>query len=78
MKRGNNMPKAAVKFEFEDALENLESIVSKLESGELSLEESIDNFEAGVKKYKVCKKLLDKAQKKISLLTDSLNEVSLE
>ena len=42
--------------DFEKYLESLEGIVKELESGELSLEKSIDSFEKGVELYKNCKK----------------------
>ena len=66
------------KKSFEQSLEDLESLVSNLEQGELGLDESINKFEEGVKLYKFCKDQLGKAEKKISKLSDSLNEVNLE
>ena len=66
------------KKSFEKALTDLEGLVSELESGELALDDSIDKFEQGVKLYKNCKTLLGKAEKKISVLTDSLKEESYE
>ena len=59
---------------FEQSLEGLEGIVEKLESGELPLDESLTLFEDGVKIYKECKTQLEKAEKKISKLNDSLKE----
>ncbi len=59
---------------FENKLEKLELLVGKLEGGELSLDESIEKFEEGIKLYKSCKEILDSAEKKISVLTDSLKE----
>lgn len=58
----------------EDSLKELESIVSKLESGELPLEKSLEHFEQGTKLYKECKDLLMTAEKKIATLTESLKE----
>ena len=62
------------KKNFETKLEKLEELVEKLESGELSLDDSIAQFEEGIKLYKSCKEILDSAEKKISILTDSLKE----
>ena len=62
------------KNDFESSLKELESLVEKLESGELPLEKALVLFEEGVKLYKVCKKDLEKADKKITLLTNSLKE----
>ena len=53
---------------FEDALSNLESIVEKLERGELSLEESLAAFEEGIRLSRICSKQLDAAEKKIEIL----------
>jgi exodeoxyribonuclease VII small subunit len=53
---------------FEDALAKLESIVGKLESGELSLEESLSAFEEGIKLSRICSKQLDAAERKIEIL----------
>lgn len=65
------------KKSFEDSLKELESIVSKLESGELPLEKSLEEFELGTRLYKECKDQLSIAEKKIALLTDSLKEEEL-
>ena len=53
---------------FEDALSSLESIVEKLERGELSLEESLAAFEEGIRLSRMCSKQLDEAEKKIEIL----------
>ena len=55
-------------IKFEDALKGLEEIVSKLEGGDLDLEESIKLFEHGVTLAKTCQKKLDTAEKKIEKL----------
>lgn len=62
------------KKSFEDSLKELENIVSKLESGELALEQSLEQFEIGTKLYKECKGQLSIAEKKIAVLTESLKE----
>lgn len=63
---------------FESSLSDLEKVVRELESGELSLDDSLVAFEKGVKLYKGCKDYLSKAEKKLSKLTDSLKEEELE
>lgn len=50
---------------FEDALSELESIVSKLERGDAPLEESIDIYERGAKLKKHCEGKLKAAQLKV-------------
>lgn len=62
------------KPKFEQALSNLESIVENLESGNLSLDESITKFEEGLNYYKSCKSLLLEAEKKITVLSESMKE----
>lgn len=57
---------AAIKFE--KALERLETIVTQLERGELSLDESLKIFEEGVKLSKTCLKMLDDAERKVEIL----------
>jgi exodeoxyribonuclease VII small subunit len=53
---------------FESALENLEQLVEQLESGELSLEDSLAAFEKGVALVKSCNQKLTEVEKKIELL----------
>jgi exodeoxyribonuclease VII small subunit len=55
---------------FEEQLTALESVVEKLERGELSLEESVRLFEEGVKLSNACKKELEAAEGKIQLLVE--------
>jgi exodeoxyribonuclease VII small subunit len=66
------------KKHFEDLLNELEKIVSQLESGTLPLEQSLEHFEDGVRIYKECKSVLEMAEKKISKLSKSLKEEKLE
>ena len=56
------------KKKFEDAIEDLEKIVERLESGELSLEEALAAFEDGVRLIKICNQKLAEVEKKIELL----------
>ena len=60
---------------FEQSLKDLENIVRELESGEVSLDESLKKFETGIALYKNCPSTLDKAEKKIKILSDSLKEM---
>jgi exodeoxyribonuclease VII small subunit len=54
---------------FEEQLENLESIVTRIDSGELSLEESIDAFERGVKLVRSLNHKLDEVERRVEVLT---------
>jgi exodeoxyribonuclease VII small subunit len=56
------------KFDFEKAMERLEQIIDDLESGSLSLDESIKVFEEGVDLSKKCHKKLTEAETKVKQL----------
>jgi len=53
---------------FEASLQKLEQIVTKLEEGDLSLEESLELFEDGVKLSRECQGKLDQAERRIEIL----------
>jgi exodeoxyribonuclease VII small subunit len=53
---------------FEDALKKLESVVARLEAGDVPLEESIRLFEEGMALAALCQSRLDEADRKIDLL----------
>lgn len=54
---------------FEESMTELEKIVTKLEAGDVTLDDSIELFEEGIKLAKSCQKRLDDAEKKVKLLT---------
>ncbi len=56
----------------EDALEELERIVSELEEGKMSLEKSLELYERGMRLVRVCNLRLDNAQRRIECLTGEL------
>ena len=53
---------------FESALEELEQVVEQLESGELSLEDSLSAFEKGIGLVRFCNQKLHDVEKKIEML----------
>ncbi len=53
---------------FEEALSRLEGIVSKLEGGDLDLEESLKLFEEGIRLSHSCSEKLDEAERKVEIL----------
>ena len=53
---------------FEDSIKELEKIVESLEKGDCGLAESLDLFEKGIKLSKECSDMLDKAEKRVSVL----------
>lgn len=67
-----------MKKSFESQIENLEKIVAELENGELSLDESVSKFEEGIKISKECNKILEEAEKKITILINNDGETKEE
>lgn len=63
---------------FEADLDQLETIVKTLESGELNLNDNIKQYEAGIVLYKKCREALNEAEKKITTLSKSLEETERE
>ena len=61
------------KFNFNKGLSQLEEIINKMESGELSLEDSLKYFEEGVKIHRQCHTALTDAEQRISVLSDTDN-----
>ena len=62
------MPKKQADFNFEKALQELEGLVEKMETGNLSLEESLKYFERGVSLTRNCQKALAEAEQKVQIL----------
>ncbi|MFB3108080.1 MAG: exodeoxyribonuclease VII small subunit [Candidatus Binatia bacterium] len=59
---------AKEKKKFEEVVKELERVVEQLESGELSLEDSLAAFENGVRLVKLCNQKLTEVERKIELL----------
>ena len=64
------MPKKKTTALFEDSLTELEQLVSQLEQGDISLEESLKSFERGVTLTRVCQKALQEAEQKVQVLIE--------
>lgn len=64
------MPKKKTSPSFEDTLAELEQLVSRLERGDISLEESLQSFERGVNLTRSCQKALQEAEQKVQILID--------
>lgn len=58
-----------IEMTYEQAVSELEEIISKLESGEASLDDSIALYSRGMELSKFCKEKLDAIEKKISILS---------
>ena len=62
------VPKKDNKFDFEKALQELENLVEKMETGDMTLEESMKQFERGVALTRSCQKALADAEQKVQIL----------
>jgi len=63
------MPDTSIK-DFEAAIAELESIVKKLEEGELPLEQSLELYERGMKLSRFCHSRLEEAERRIEVLNE--------
>ena len=57
---------------FEEAMKNLESVVERMEAGELTLDESLKLFEEGIRLAQFCNSALEEAKKKVEVLTKDI------
>ena len=69
------MAEKKTEINFEKALKDLEGVVEKLESGELSLEESLKSFEKGIKLTRQCQEHLSKAELQVKKLIEENGEL---
>lgn len=60
---------------FEQALSELEALVETMEEGELSLEESLKQFEKGIALASSCQTALQKAEQKVEILIEKNGEL---
>ena len=56
--------------DFEKSLDELEQLVSRMEHGELSLDDSLKSFERGIALYRNCQSALEQAELRVKLLLD--------
>ena len=59
-------------------MEELEKVVAELEKGDLNLDDSVSRFEQGIKISKECSKILEEAEKKITILVKKDDEMKEE
>ena len=62
------MNQTSPKIDFEQQLSNLESLVTSLEGGDLTLEESLSSFEQGIKIARECQQALQVAEQRVEVL----------
>jgi exodeoxyribonuclease VII small subunit len=59
---------------FENAMSRVEEIIAKIESGEIGLEGSIDEYERGVALVARCREILARAEQRVEDLTDRMRQ----
>lgn len=72
------MAKKPASFNFEKSLAELEELVETMEDGEVSLENSLKNFERGISLTRACQKALEEADQKVKILMEKDGKTSLE
>ena len=73
MRDGDTMSRKKQNLSFEEAIVQLENILSNLEKGELSLDDSLTEFSKGVELYKYCYDILNKVEGKVKIILDDGN-----
>jgi exodeoxyribonuclease VII small subunit len=71
-------PPPATPVDFEKALEELEATVEKLEHGDLSLEDALQQFERGVALARTCQTSLKQAEQKVEILLQKSTDATPE
>ena len=71
------LPKEQKTLDFEASLTTLDGLVNKLESGELSLEESLSAFEDGINLTRQCQHHFSNAELKVSMLVGNDDDLQL-
>ncbi len=66
-------PIGETELSFESAMSELEALVTKIETGNLSLEDSLKEFENGIKLSRVCQTALKDAEHRVKILSDDDN-----
>ena len=72
------MAKKKTTVDFEQSLGDLQALVERLESGDLSLEESLSAFEQGVALTRDCQQALQSAEQKVQMLMEKQGELTSE
>ncbi len=72
------MPKKKSPIDFESALKELETLVEKMEHGDISLEDSLKYFERGVELTRTCQQALKDAEQKVQILAEKNGRTELQ
>ena len=63
--------------DFESEINKLETIIAQMESGQLSLEDTLKHYETGINMVTRCQSALKAAEQKVQLLTEETEQMSL-
>ncbi len=72
------MPPKKKSIDFEQSLNTLESLVTRMEQGDMTLEESLQAFEAGIALTRECQSRLAAAEQQVNKLIEEQGNVRLE
>lgn len=70
-------PKKEQYFDFEKSLQELEQLVERMEQGDLSLEESLKDFERGIELTRSCQQALQNAEQRVQILLEKNEQAAL-
>lgn len=70
------MTQEQVELNFEEAMNQLEDIVSQLERGDVPLEQAIDLFQKGMQLSRICGQKLSQVERKIEMIVEADGDVS--
>ena len=76
-KKKASAKKNSEEINFEQAMAELEALVSNMEKGEHSLEASLKDFERGVELTRTCQKALKDAEQKVQILSKKMGQDAL-
>lgn len=71
------MPEQKTNTDFETSLEQLEALVTKMEKGQLSLDQSLEAFEEGIKLTRTCQEKLKNAEQRVNKLVSESEQIQL-
>lgn len=71
------MPKKQTHPEFEKALAELEKLVERMEQGDITLEDSLRDFERGIELTRTCQQALKQAEQKVQILMEKSGQSGL-
>ncbi|MFY8205515.1 MAG: exodeoxyribonuclease VII small subunit [Arenimonas sp.] len=73
MSKAPKTPESSPVAAFEKSLEELEQVVSAMERGEQSLDESLAAYERGIALYRQCQSALEQAEQRVSMVNNAAN-----